>query len=62
MPFIEVNIAEGRTREQKDNMAKAVTEAVVRELGAPPEAVRVRIREFRRDDYTIAGVPMSRRG
>jgi len=62
MPFVEVNIAEGRTREQKDKMAKAITEAVVRELGAPPESVRVLIREFRRDDYTIAGVPMSQRG
>jgi 4-oxalocrotonate tautomerase len=41
MPFVSIVLKEGRTIEQKRELAKAVTEAVVRTVGAKPEAVHI---------------------
>ena len=35
MPFVRIDLFEGRTLEQKKALAKEVTEAVVRNTGAP---------------------------
>jgi len=45
MPVIQCDIREGRTAEQKQAMAQAITEAVHRTIGAPVEYIYVLIRE-----------------
>jgi 4-oxalocrotonate tautomerase len=58
MPIVTINILEGRTKEQKTNLIKNVSSAVMETLGAPPESVRVIINEMPFDHYGIAGLPV----
>lgn len=45
MPIIEVTLIEGRSIEKKVKMIRAVTDAVVETLEAPPDSVKVIVRE-----------------
>ena len=49
MPFVRIDLFEGRTLEQKKALAKEVTEAVVRNTGAPQSAVHVIINDMLRN-------------
>lgn len=55
MPLVNVNMARGRTPEQKKALMTAITDAVVVELGAPRDSVRVWITEMEETDYMAAG-------
>jgi 4-oxalocrotonate tautomerase len=59
MPFAEVTIIEGRTKDQKAAVIKKVTDALVEALDAPIETVRVCIREVPAENWGIAGTPKS---
>jgi 4-oxalocrotonate tautomerase len=61
MPIIELNIAEGRTVEQKAAAMAAITDAVVRTLDVRPEQVRILICEASPENFSIAGETMARR-
>ncbi len=41
MPIVTIRAVEGRTVEQKRKLARAITEAVVRDFAAKPEAVTI---------------------
>jgi 4-oxalocrotonate tautomerase len=41
MPYVTIILKEGRSIEQKRELVKAVTEAVVRTVNAKPEAVHI---------------------
>lgn len=56
MPIVQIEMLEGRTTDQKREMAKGVTEAIVKALNVSPDAVRIIIREMKREDYAVAGV------
>ena len=56
MPTIRVEMFEGRTPEQKKDLAKALTEAACKTLGSSPEAVDVLIFEIKKSDWAIGGV------
>jgi 4-oxalocrotonate tautomerase len=45
MPFVTIVLREGRTVEQKRELVKAVTDAVVRSVSAKPEAVHIVIHD-----------------
>jgi 4-oxalocrotonate tautomerase len=55
MPLVHVQMANGRTPEQKRALMTAMTDAVVEHLGAPRESVRVWITEFPDTDFMAAG-------
>ena len=61
MPEIIVYAVEGRTLEQKRGLVKDITEAVVRNFGAPAEAVVIQIVEARKTDKAKGGVLFSDR-
>jgi 4-oxalocrotonate tautomerase len=61
MPEVYVHAVEGRTPEQKRALMKDITEAVVKNFGAPPEAVVVTIVESLKVNKAKAGVPFSER-
>ena len=61
MPELIVYAVEGRTLEQKRGLVKDITEAVVRNFGAPAEAVVVQIVEARKADKAKGGVLFSDR-
>lgn len=55
MPFINIKMAQGRSREQKQELAEAVTREAVRILDVQPEWVTVIIDEYPRDNWATAG-------
>lgn len=57
MPEIHVFAAEGRTLDQKRQLMKDITEAVVRNFGVPPEVVIVQIIEAPKTSKSRGGVP-----
>jgi 4-oxalocrotonate tautomerase len=61
MPIIQVNVAEGRTAEQKLAAMAAITDAVVRTLDVRPEQVRILINEVSDENFTIGGETMAMR-
>jgi 4-oxalocrotonate tautomerase len=61
MPIIQLNLAEGRTVEQKAAAMAAITDAVVCTLDVRPEQVRILIIEVSPENFAIAGETMARR-
>lgn len=55
MPTIHVELFAGRTLEQKRALAAALTEAVVKTIGASPGSVDVIFRDVERQDWATAG-------
>jgi 4-oxalocrotonate tautomerase len=55
MPVIHVFLYEGRTKEQKAELAQAITDDVVRIMKTTPEATHVVYHDTRRSDWAIAG-------
>ncbi len=56
MPTIRVELMEGRTPEQKKQLVKAITQAVVDTLGGKPDAVDILLYDIKRGDWATAGV------
>jgi 4-oxalocrotonate tautomerase len=56
MPSIHIEMFEGRTPEQKRNLVKAVTDAVVATLGGSPESVDIILTDVKRSDWATGGV------
>ena len=57
MPVVRVSFYEGRSREQKREIAEAITDALVRVAGSQREAVNVLFDSFSKDDWVIGGAP-----
>ncbi len=56
MPIIEVKLWAGRTREQKAELARRFTEAMVEVVGCPPKAVSVVFEDYPQGDWAEGGV------
>lgn len=56
MPSITIDAYEGRTMDQRRELAKAITEVVSRIYKTAPESVRISFREHTRQDVAIGGV------
>ncbi|KAA6451062.1 4-oxalocrotonate tautomerase [Bacillus swezeyi] len=59
MPYVTVQMLEGRTDEQKRDLVKKVTDAVSETTGAPKEKIAVIIEEMKKENYGVAGKRMS---
>jgi 4-oxalocrotonate tautomerase len=59
MPEVVVYILEGRSIDQKRGLVKDITDAVVKNAGAPPEAVTVSIVESPKTSKGKGGVLFS---
>ena len=57
MPEILVHLAAGRTSAQKKALMRDITEAVVKNLGVPPERVVVQLVESPKDSKSRGGIP-----
>lgn len=58
MPIIQCDIREGRTREQKERMAREITRVVMETIDAPREYIYVLIRETPGSHHIKAGEPL----
>ncbi len=61
MPFVTIVLKEGRTPDQKRELAKAVTDAVARSVSVKPEAVHIVIHDEPGHNLAHAGVLLSDR-
>lgn len=61
MPFIQINILEGRTPEKKERLIREVTDLVSDVLDAPVESIRVLIQEVQPEHWGIAGESVKKR-
>ncbi len=55
MPFVTIQIAQGHSVAQKRDLAKAVTDTLVAQLGTKPEWVTIHIDEFDRENWAVGG-------
>ncbi|MGT2811524.1 4-oxalocrotonate tautomerase [Streptococcus minor] len=55
MPFVTIELFEGRTDDQKTELAREVTEVVSRVAKAPKEAIHVFIHDLPEGTYFPAG-------
>jgi 4-oxalocrotonate tautomerase len=61
MPEVYVYAVEGRTAEQKKGLCEDITAAVVKNFGAPADAVTVQIVEAGKDSKSKGGKMFSER-
>ena len=61
MPEVTINLAAGRTPEQKRGLIKDLTQAVVTNLGVEPGSVIVSLLEVPKDHKAKGGVLFSER-
>ena len=55
MPIVRVEMWPGRTREQKAELAKVITDAINDIAGAPPEATIIVFDDVSKDDWAQSG-------
>ena len=58
MPLAQITIAPGRDDAKKKALIAAVTEAISKSLGTPPEATWVTVQEVPRSQWGIGGVTL----
>lgn len=56
MPYINLQITEGATREQKARIVKQMTDTLVNVLGKRPEHIHVVIQEIRDENWGFEGL------
>jgi len=56
MPYVNVQITRGATREQKSNIVRDITDSLVRELGKNPEHIHIVIQEIEESNWGFAGM------
>ena len=62
MPIVRVEMWPGRTKEQKAELAQAITDAMTRIAKiANPDATQVIFHDVSKEDWAIGGVPASDR-
>lgn len=59
MPYINVRMLQGRSDQQKRELVKAITEAMVKTCGAKAEGTSVVIDEVAKENWARGGVLMA---
>lgn len=62
MPFAQITLIEGRSKEKKAALIAAVTEAIHESIGAPKENIRVALYEVSKEDWGIGGATLEALG
>ncbi|MEM9367522.1 MAG: 2-hydroxymuconate tautomerase [Planctomycetota bacterium] len=56
MPYVNVQITRGTSRDQKAELVKDITDSLVRNLGKKPEHIHVVIQEIDDSDWGYSGM------
>jgi 4-oxalocrotonate tautomerase len=56
MPYVNIQITQGATREQKSQLVREVTDSLVRILGKKPEHTHIVIQEVTEENWGFAGM------
>lgn len=62
MPFAQITMMEGRSKEQKEVLIREVTEAIHKSLDAPVKNIRIAIYEVKSEEWGIGGVTAEKLG
>jgi 4-oxalocrotonate tautomerase len=60
MPYVHIDLTEGRTAAQKQALSRAITEAFVAHAGAKRESVWVVFRDVAASDWAVGGEMLDR--
>lgn len=55
MPIVQIHLMEGRTLDQKRQLAAKVTQAVCESVNVTPDKVRIILSDMQKEDYSVAG-------
>ena len=55
MPFIRIELIEGRSLEQKRELVTKITKVVSETINVPPEVIHVIFEDLKKDQYAYAG-------
>ncbi|MBM4143701.1 MAG: 4-oxalocrotonate tautomerase [Lentisphaerae bacterium] len=55
MPLLRVSMWAGRTKEQKAELAKALTKSMADTAGVPPEAVTIQFEDLPKENWATGG-------
>jgi len=61
VPFIQVNLVEGRTEEQRERLVKAITDAVVEILGVSRDVVWIYFNDMPKTNFATGGILRSKK-
>jgi 4-oxalocrotonate tautomerase len=56
MPYVNIQITQGATREQKSQLVQEVTASIVQILGKKPEHTHIVIQEIAEENWGFAGM------
>lgn len=56
MPYVNIQITKGVTREQKAQLVQEITDTLVRVLGKKPEHTHIVIQEIDEEDWGFSGM------
>ncbi|MCE5285463.1 MAG: 2-hydroxymuconate tautomerase family protein [Pelosinus sp.] len=56
MPYVQIDMIEGRTTEQKREMAKKITKVISETAKCPEEAIHIIIREAKKEHIAKGGI------
>jgi 4-oxalocrotonate tautomerase len=56
MPYVNIQITKGATREQKAELVKDITDSLVRVLGKKPEHTHIVIQEIDEENWGFSGL------
>jgi 4-oxalocrotonate tautomerase len=56
MPYVNIQITQGATRDQKRAMVEDVTDSLVKHLGKRPEHIHIVIQEIAEEDWGYSGM------
>lgn len=56
MPYLNIQITRGATRQQKAQLVKEVTDSLVRVLGKKPERTHIVVREISEENWGFSGL------
>ncbi len=56
MPYVNIQITEGATREQKAQLVKDATDSLVRVLGKKPDHIHVVLQEIAEENWGFEGL------
>ena len=56
MPYVNIQITKGATREQKAQLVREVTDSLMRVLGKKPEHTHIVIQEIEEENWGFSGL------
>jgi len=56
MPFVTIDLVEGRTLDQKREIAKRITQTISEVAEVKPEVVWIKFNEMKKEDFSTSGI------